>query len=334
MTCDSFPHGIYPLVGYTIAAILSNFNTGLAGATPILSPQRVSEFDSEKALMAEETGTHVPKPSSAIPNSSEEKLKQPQVPAFPGLLASPNGDIQMYPIMYPALVPGLIPLQNQEQNNRGAGIYAVPVLQCMGPMAGLSTNTLIPLTYSIPTRTSPPEGAAIGEEHGQEGRPQHPPQRQIVVRRFHFAIQLDLLLILKLAAVIFVFNQDGSRHRLILLVFFASLVYLYQTGALTPLIRWLSQGMQRAPPQPRAVLRAENAPAARQEDENAAHGDVQPGLENDNRHADDTTQPAENENQAEPDARGGVNWWGIVKEFQMIVVGFITSLLPGYHNVD
>ncbi|XP_043712553.1 uncharacterized protein LOC122661272 [Telopea speciosissima] len=285
--------------------------------------------------MAEENGVNQPKPS-VVPNSSEEKLKQPQVPAFPGFLASPNGDIPMYPIMYPALVPGLTPLQNQEQNNHGAGIYAVPVLQYMGPMAGLSTNTLIPLTYSIPTRTSPPEGAAIVEEHGQEGRPQHPPQRQIVVRRFHFAIQLDLLLILKLAAVIFVFNQDGSRHRLILLVFFASLVYLYQTGALTPIIRWLSQGMQRAgaPPQPRAVLRAENAPAARQEDENAAREDVQPGVENDNRPTDDTNQPAENENQVEPGARGGVNWWGIVKEVQMIVVGFITSLLPGFHNVD
>ncbi|KAJ4964294.1 hypothetical protein NE237_024233 [Protea cynaroides] len=285
--------------------------------------------------MAEETGTHLPKPSVQT-NSSEDKLKQPQVPAFSGFLTSSNGDFQMYPIMYPALVPGLIPLQNQEQNNRGAGIYAVPVLQCMGPMSGLSTNTLIPLTYSIPTRTSPTEGAAVGEEHGQEGRPQHPPQRQIVVRRFHFAFQLDLFLILKLAAVIFVFNQDGSRQRLILLVLFASLVYLYQTGALTPLIRWLSQGMQRAgaPPQPRAVLRAENGPAARQEDENAARGDVEPGAENDNRPADDTNQPAENENQAEPAARGGVNWWIIVKEVQMIVVGFITSLLPGFHNVD
>lgn len=52
------------------------------------------------------------------------------------------------------------------------------------------------------------------------------PQRQIVVRRFQIAFQLDLLLILKLAAVIFLFNQDGSRQRLVLLVFLASLVYL------------------------------------------------------------------------------------------------------------
>lgn len=76
------------------------------------------------------------------------------------------------------------------------------------------------------------EAGASGEEHGQEGQQQQrqqqqpAPQRQIVVRRFQIAFQLDLLLILKLAAVIFLFNQDGSRQRLVVLVFFASLVYL------------------------------------------------------------------------------------------------------------
>ncbi|KAF2545354.1 hypothetical protein F2Q70_00020072 [Brassica cretica] len=30
----------------------------------------------------------------------------------------------------------------------------------------------------------------------------------------------------------------------------------------------------------------------------------------------------------------GNQWWGIVKEIQMIVFGFITSLLPGFHNID
>lgn len=57
----------------------------------------------------------------------------------------------MFPIMYPALVPGLISLQNQEQVNRGAGIYAVPVPPLMGPISGLPSNALIPLTYNIPT---------------------------------------------------------------------------------------------------------------------------------------------------------------------------------------
>lgn len=49
--------------------------------------------------------------------------------------------------------------------------------------------------------------------------------------------------------------------------------YRYQTGALTPIIRWLSQGMQRAaapPHPPRRAARAENVPAARQGVDNAA----------------------------------------------------------------
>lgn len=46
----------------------------------------------------------------------------------------------------------------------------------------------------------------------------------------------------------------------------------YQTGALTPIVRWLSQGMQRAaapPHPPRPAARAENVPAPRQEADNA-----------------------------------------------------------------
>ena len=53
--------------------------------------------------------------------------------------------------------------------------------------------------------------------------------------------------------------------------------YRYQTGALTPIIRWLSQGMQRAaapPHPPRPAARAENVPAARQGADNAAPAGV------------------------------------------------------------
>jgi hypothetical protein len=74
-----------------------------------------------------------------------------QVPIFSSFPAYPNGDFQMFPVMYPALVPGLNNLQNQEQINRGSGIYAVPVFSCMGHVTGLPSNTLVPLTYNIPT---------------------------------------------------------------------------------------------------------------------------------------------------------------------------------------
>ncbi|XP_077214704.1 uncharacterized protein LOC143849531 [Tasmannia lanceolata] len=286
----------------------------------------------------EKTEIHQSDGPSSLPKSSDDNAKQSQVPASPTFPEFPSSNLQMLPIMYPALVPGFIPLQNQEQNNRGAGIYAVPTFPFMGPMTGLPSNTLIPLTYNVPTRPNPAEGGAVGEEHGQAGRQQHAIQRQVVVRRFQFGFQLDLFLILKLAAVIFLFNQDGSRQRLILLLFFASFIYLYQTGALTPFIRWLSQGMQRAaaPPQPRPAVRAENRPAVTAEDDNAPQPEGHPGVQNENQPMDDANQPGENEGQPEPGRDGGgINFWVIVKEIQMIVIGFITSLLPGFHaHVD
>ncbi|XP_027332781.1 protein transport protein SEC31 isoform X3 [Abrus precatorius] len=109
----------------------------------------------------------------------------------------------------------------------------------------------------------------------------------------------------------------------------------YQTGALTPIIRWLSQGMQRAaapPHPPRPAARAENVPAARPEGDNAAPAEGQPEVDG-NQPANDADREVENENVAEPGrGNGGNQWWGIVKEIQMIVFGFITSLLPGFHN--
>ncbi|KAH1033516.1 hypothetical protein J1N35_045690 [Gossypium stocksii] len=290
--------------------------------------------------MAEESGT-ASSSSSSQPRSSPSTSKISQVPpGYSGLPTFQNGDFQMFPVMYPAIIPGLTSLQNQEQMNRGAGIYAVPALPFMGHVSGIPSNNLIPLTYNIPTRSVTEAGAAAEDQGQGAQQPQHQqqqvgPQRQVVVRRFQIAFQLDLLLILKLAAVIFLFNQDGSRQRLAVLVFFASLVYLYQTGALTPLIRWLSQGMQRAaapPHPPRPAARAENVPAAgRQGNENVAVA----GAENENRPADDGNQAVENENQPEPGlGNAGNQWWGIVKEIQMIVFGFITSLLPGFHNIE
>ncbi|KAH7572549.1 hypothetical protein JRO89_XS04G0273600 [Xanthoceras sorbifolium] len=282
--------------------------------------------------MAEEsetaTSSSYPQPSStSLPDAN---IKQSQVPPFSGFPG-----FATLPVIYPAAFVATTPWDNQQQmNNRGAGIYAVPVL----PFTGIPSNTLIPLTYNIPTSRPSTEGGDVGSEHGQAGQQQPARQRQVVVRRFQIAFQLDLLLILKLAAVIFVFNQDGSRLRLIVLMFFASLIYLYQTGALTPLLRWLQQSMQRAaapPHPPRPAVRADNVPAAAgQVNENAALAEGQAGAENENLPLNDGNRAAENQNGVQAGVNGGNQWWGIVKEIQMIVFGFITSLLPGFHNID
>ncbi|KAK9097749.1 hypothetical protein Syun_024794 [Stephania yunnanensis] len=274
--------------------------------------------------MADDQQAQSPNASPSPKKPEINEARQFKVPGYPGFQLSPNGEMQMFPTMYPALVPGLMPLHNQEQSNNGAGIYAVPVV----PFMGLYLE-----------RTAPVEDGTVSEENGQEARQQRLPQRQ-VARRFHAAFHIDLLLILKLAAFVFVFNQDGSRQRLFLLVFFAVLIYLYRTGALTPLIRWLSQGMHRAaaPPQgphQQVAARGDNNPAAlRPDGENAARAEGQAGVDNTNEQAENENQAVENANQVEAGRGNGINWWVVVKEIQMIVVGFLTSLLPGFHNVD
>ncbi|XP_017226508.1 uncharacterized protein LOC108202561 [Daucus carota subsp. sativus] len=261
--------------------------------------------------------------------AADEQTQVPPVGGSPG----PNESMQMFPVMYPVLIPPL--QQAQDQVNRRGGLYAVPTYPFMGPMSAFPPTTLIPFTYNVPTGAPTSEAGQMGGEQGQvrqqEQQQQQPgQQRQVVVRRFQIAFQIDLFLILKLAAVIFLFNQDGSKQRLFLLVFFAALIYLYQTGALAPLVRWLSQGMQRAaaPPQPpRAAGRPDNING------DAALAGGQPGAENEN-HAENNGQQAVMNDQEPGIGNDGNRWWGIVKEVQMIVFGFITSLLPGFHNID
>lgn len=62
--------------------------------------------------------------------------------------------------------------------------------------------------------------------------------------------------------------------------------------------------------------------------------DAQPGAESESLPADGAERLLENEAAPEAGAEGVNHWWGIVKEIQMIVFGFITSLLPGFHNID
>lgn len=265
----------------------------------------------------------------------DEHTQKPPLGGSP----APNGSMPMFPVMYPVLNPPL--QQGQDQVNRRGGLYAVPTYPFMGPMSAFPPTTLIPFTYNVPTGGPTSEAGQMGGEQGQvrqqEQQQQPGQQRQVVVRRFQIAFQIDLFLILKLAAVIFLFNQDGSKQRLFLLVFFAALIYLYQTGALAPLVRWLSQGMHRAaaPPQPpRPAVRPDNIPPfERQGNGDAALAGGQPGAENEN-HAEHNGQQAVINEQEPGMGNDGNRWWGIVKEVQMIVFGFITSLLPGFHNID
>ncbi|XP_073101857.1 uncharacterized protein [Elaeis guineensis] len=286
-------------------------------------------------LMAnEEAEARLSDPPPSHPAPTDDGPARSQIPNTSSYESSPDAAFQMFTMTDPALIPGMVLLQNTENNDHGPGIYAVPVHPFMGPMIEFPPNTLIPLKYNIPTREN---SGAAAEQQGQV-RQQQGPQRQVVVRRFHFAFHLDLVLIIKLAAVVFLLNPDGSRQRLFLLMFFASLVYLYQTGALNPVIRWIRRA--GAPPQPRPPVQPDNGPPVARDDGNNPQPGENPAAENQNQNQnvdqpmENQDPPAANENQREPEAGNGFNWWGIVKEIQLFVVGFVASLLPGYHNND
>uniref|UniRef100_A0A0D9W955 Uncharacterized protein n=1 Tax=Leersia perrieri TaxID=77586 RepID=A0A0D9W955_9ORYZ len=114
----------------------------------------------------------------------------------------------------------------------------------------------------------------------------------------------------------------------------------YQTGAITPLLRWLQRAGGAAARPPQAPARPENrAPLAAQND-----GNVQPPGGNiadpaNNGQAAENQEPgaaAGNENQQEVEGEGNRRNWlgGIFKEVQLIVVGFVASLLPGFQHND
>ncbi|KAM0926796.1 hypothetical protein ACQ4PT_002995 [Festuca glaucescens] len=272
-------------------------------------------------------------------------------------VGAPNAASPMFPLMYPMLVPGMMySQQGADDLAQGPGIYAIQENQLMG---GYAAKTFIPLTYIIPTNickkwkdlwlydlylflpsffvTSESVGALAGEEQGQDARQQNGPQRQVVVRRFHFAFQLDLALIIKLAAVVFLFSQEGSKQRLFLLILFASLIYLYQTGAITPFLRWLQRagGVAARPPQ----APANRAPLAAQNDGNNQQpgGNVADPANPDQ--AVENQEPgaaAGDENQQGAEGEANRRSWlgGILKEIQLVVVGFVRSLLPGFQHND
>ncbi|KAL6901813.1 hypothetical protein ACP4OV_004689 [Aristida adscensionis] len=237
------------------------------------------------------------------------------------------------PMAYPVYATAAFPQLGGDDQAQGPGIYAIQQNQlaaAMG-MGCCAPATLIPLAYKIPTECV---GVPAGEEHGQDARQQNGPQRQ-AVRRFHFAFHLDLALLIKLAAVVFLFSQEGSKQRLFLLILFASLIYLYQTGAITPFLTWLQRAGGAAVRPPHAPARAENRAlvAAQNDGNDQPHDPANLDQAAENQELD---AAADNENQQGVEGEGNRrNLLGrIFKEVQLIVIGFVVSLLPGFQHND
>ncbi|KAL2612022.1 hypothetical protein R1flu_023714 [Riccia fluitans] len=298
----------------------------------------------------------------------------------PGFDFGSLGAPPLVPVLLPGPFPNFYQASGHEQHPHQGGVFAVPVMPVFGPMGGVPQGGFIPLSFNMPPAGPPTladgqapstsasggsgeAGRAVQGDGREAGAPDGLRQRQggrgvgagaradnqRVVRRFRVGFQVDLLLILKLAVVVFVFNQDSSKDRLMLLLLLSGIVYLYQTGALAPIIRWISQSAQRAMMPPHLHLPVPEGGQNRE-----VGGAPQEGGEaraavggGENREAVPQGGPAQEgavrEGEGAPAAVGvdgapqpaeNPNWWGFFKEVQMIVVGFLTSLLPGFQHVD
>nr|PNR48244.1 hypothetical protein PHYPA_012719 [Physcomitrium patens] len=102
------------------------------------------------------------------------------------------------------------------------------------------------------------------------------------------------------------------------------MIFRHQTGVLAPLLHWFSQYAHKAmmPPQPliNNIDGGHNVQLL-------AHG-VGDGVID----GHDPSMQHEDVNRQQNLEDG--NWWGLLKELQMLIVGFFTSLLPGYQHVD
>lgn len=279
---------------------------------------------------------------------------------------------QWMPVLIPVQMPLFLPSPPSDQAGQNAGFFpfppAVPFYQPFGmapgvPGAPAGLKFPVPMNIPMPTEGNLP-GATAGQPVADAGRappvvaregvppvqvgqmqPNGVPHvaqagadQRRVVRRFQVGIQLDLLLLLKLAVVVFVFNQDGSKDRLLLLLGLAGVIYLYQTGSLAPLLRWLAERAQHFMTPPQQLAQAQAQPDGRPAPEvpvrEAAVADVA------NRAAEEPAAeaaaeaPAEGANPPPPPPNAQIPqdpFWAFVKEVRMLVVGFVTSLLPGFH---
>lgn len=287
--------------------------------------------------------------------------------AFGGL--GPHYPGYMAPFCPPAMAPPYFPVPgDQQQRQQAGGVYAMPPM----PGGGMGAAGFNVMPFNVPLGAplqAMPQGvqeagqmgpqmarrpqageayaaqaARLRQRHGQAAGAAIPVQenaiggqamfvqhigqdgRQPVVRRIRIHLRLDLMLIAKLAVLVFAFNQGGeaSRTRTLLLSGAAVLFYLYQTGALAPLHRWFAQGTRHVLGQPLQPPPADpqNNGLGNQARGGPAVGAVPVGGQGTG------VGPEGPPLQQQRDRRG------VLREIQVFLMGFLVSLLPGFHAPD
>lgn len=188
-----------------------------------------------------------PPPSYAHRAADSARFTLPTTPEFQSAIADAMRAAQQSPRHLPVEVAAS-PLMNATYNAAYHAAFAA--LSPNGtppgppPLAGLRSHLDVPQAAATGVRSEHDERSRRREERQERQQLANglPPELNIPpgarVRVIH--IRIDLKLIMKLAMMVFFLSQDASPLKVTMYVAMAVFVYLQQTGALAPVLRWLT----------------------------------------------------------------------------------------------
>jgi len=188
-----------------------------------------------------------PSPSYAPRAADSARFTLPTTPEFQSAIADAMRAAQQSPRHLPVEVAAS-PLMNATYHAAYHAAFAA--LSPNGtppgppPLAGLRSYLDVPQAAATGARSEHDERARRREERQERQQLANglPPELNIPpgarVRVIH--IRIDLKLIIKLAMMVFFLSQDASPLKVTMYVAMAVFVYLQQTGALAPVLRWLT----------------------------------------------------------------------------------------------
>eukprot|EP00898_Chlorokybus_atmophyticus_P007804 jgi/Chlat1/8024/Chrsp7S07771 len=243
------------------------------------------------------------------PSTSASSLQSPP----PAMMPPPFFPNQMNPFF--PFAPMATPFNGMPPNVFPPGYFVGAPMQMAFtvPAHGAAVAAAAPAGQA-PAAGVPPAAVGLqqragvaGVAHGRVNVPQAPGGAAAgQPRRILLQVRVDLTLMFKLALLVFILSQGGdtSRTRLVVLCVGAVLIYLYHVGMFAGLRRFVARFERPRLPTPRP--RAVPSEAAGQ---------------------DGAAAPV-----ADPPPQGMLA--SLIREVQLLVIGFFTSLLPGWQGPD
>lgn len=237
--------GDAPVADASVSSTPLRATPSAAPTTPRQSTE--ASMDPGTPAVFASSASRTPPPSYAHRAADSARFTLPTTPEFQSAIADAMRAAQQSPRHFPVEVAAS-PLMNATYNAAYHAAFAA--LSPNGtppgppPLVGLRSYLDVPQAAATGERSEHDERAQRREERHERQQLANglPPELNIPpgarVRVIH--IRIDLKLIMKLAMMVFFLSQDASPLKVTMYVAMAVFVYLQQTGALAPVLRWLT----------------------------------------------------------------------------------------------